>query len=76
MAITLLPTSAQERRLNTVFQPRSYAPVVSSQSRRSTAGGQIQPPVATAGGQIQPLLLDLTEKQRFTFFAFAFAAHD
>ncbi len=42
MAITLLPTSAQERRLN----------------------------------QIQPLLLDLTEKQRFTFFAFAFAAHD
>lgn len=43
MAITLLPTSAQERRLNTVFQP---------------------------------LLLDLTEKQRFTFFAFAFAAHD
>lgn len=34
MVITLLPTSAQERRLNTVFQPRSYAPVVSSQSRR------------------------------------------
>lgn len=65
MAITLLPTSAQERRLNTVFQPRSYAPVVSSQSRR-----------LAAGGQIQPLLLDLTEKQRFTFFAFAFAAHD
>ncbi len=63
MAITLLPTSAQERRLNTVFQPRSYA------------RGGLQP-VATAGGQIQPLLLDLTEKQRFTFFAFAFAAHD
>ncbi len=44
-----------ERRLNTVFQPRSYAPVVGLQ------------PVATVGGQIQPLPLDLTEKQRLRF---------
>ncbi len=61
IAITLLPTSAQERRLSSIFQRRSSACCLQ--------------PFTTTGRKIQPLLLDLAKQLRLTSFTFDFTAH-